>query len=359
MVDQQKEIRNKQSSNKASRTGQQEKYNANEALIKKLIGQQKDGRGKLGFKDEKEIDDKIAKLMKEVDSGSLAIVDEKKNLAEVSNLRRLKKQFGGLDDLNKQIDDKKAENVELKKTFDNAESRSLAETYEKNQKELDEIKASRENKNKSFETLKAEREEAYAQQQETFKAIRELKDKYYAQRKAYKVYEDEVYKARREKQDAERKSYEKEKRRKIADQRLEEASAPAYLDEIITAEGLIRHFDPSYSTSSGDKGPGEYAASAQRTVDESAFKGMKVVKKEEEDFFAGGGGKKKGKKGAKAAGPEKFNMNIGVIEQLGRVGVEPPSSQEGVPAVVEQLKEKVATWKKDQESQTQKVSCFK
>jgi hypothetical protein len=34
------------------------------------------------------------------------------------------------------------------------------------------------------------------------------------------------------------------KRKKIADKKLEEASQLAYADEILTAQGLIRHFDP-------------------------------------------------------------------------------------------------------------------
>ena len=86
---------------------------------------------------------------------------------------------------------------------------------------------------------------------------------------------------------------------------------------------------------------------------------MKVVKKEDEDFFVGGGGKKKGAKGKKggaaSADVGKFNLNIGIIEELARVGVDPPSTQADAPAVVEKLKQKVETWKKDQDSQTQKV----
>lgn len=357
LVDQQKEIRTKQQSNKSSRAGQQDKYNKNEAEIKALIAQQKDSRTRVGFKSVEELDAKIDSIMKQVDSGQMKLVDEKKALAEVTALRRQKKGFSGLDDLQKKIDDKKNENAELKKTFDNAESRALAQTYENNQKELDDIKAAREGNNKNFETLKAEREKLYAEQQVKFQAIRKIKDDYYAQKKAHKEHEDQVYQQRRERQRAERDAFEKEKRRKVAEAKLEEASEPAFLDEIRTAEGLLRHFDPTYGASEGDKGPGEFAASAQRTIDESGFKGMKVMKKEEEEFFVGGGGKKRGKgKKTAAAEPTKFNMNIGVIEELSKVGVEPPSTQADVPAVVEKLKEKVDAWKRDQKSQTEKAS---
>ncbi|KIV80326.1 hypothetical protein PV11_07834 [Exophiala sideris] len=358
LVDEQKSIRSKQQEFKSAKAGQQDKYNQNDNLIKKLIAEQKDTRTRVGYKGADEIEAKINGLMKEVDSGHMKLVDEKKALAEVSSLRKHKKTMGGLDDLQKKIDEKKAENAELKKTFDSPETRALSQKYEDNQKELDDIKAAREDTNKNYDTLKAEREKLYQEQQETYSAIRKIKDEYYGQRKAYKAHEDQVYQQRRERQKAERDAYEKEKRRRIAEQKLEEAGEPAFLDQIRTAEGLIRHFDPSSSTGSEDKGPSQFAATAQRTVDETGFKGMKVVKKEEEDFFAGSGGKKKGKgkKGAAAAGPEsgKLNMNIGIIEELAKVGIDPPSTQADVPGVVEKLKSKLEGWKKDQDSQTQK-----
>jgi hypothetical protein len=328
-------------------------------LIKKLIAEQKDARSRVGFKSVDEIDSKIDSLQKQVDSGTMKLVDEKKALTEISNLRRSKKGFSGLDDLQKKIDEKKAENTELKKSFDNPESRALSQKYEDNQKELDDIKAAREDTNKNYDTLKAERDKLYEEQQVTFKAIRKVKDDYYAQRKAFKEYEDTIYQQRRERRKAEQEAFEKEKRRRIAEQKLEEASEPAFLDQIRTAEGLIRHFDPTFGADEGDKGPGEFAATAQRTIDESGFKGMKVVSKQEEDFFVGGGGKKKGKGKKGTAAPAesgKLNMNIGIIEELAKVGVDPPSTQTDVPAVVEKLKEKLAAWKKDQDSQTKKVS---
>lgn len=293
--------------------------------------------------------------MKQVDSGQLKLVDEKKNLAEVSNLRRQIKSFDGLDSLQSKIDAKKTENTDLKKTFDNAETKALSEKYEANQKELDQIKANRDDVNKNYDSLKAKREELYEKQNTTWKAIQSIKDAYFSQRKEYKAHQDKVYEQRRERQRVEREQFEKDKRKRIAEQRLEEASGLAFSDEILTAEGIIRHFDPSYSTAEGDKGPGKFAASASRAVDESGFKGMSVMKKQEEDFFTGAGGKKKGKKGPKAAADNKFNLSIDIIEGLAKLNIDPPTSQAEVPATVDKLKEKVADWKKNQKSQTEQV----
>ena len=363
--DEQDEIKAKQATHKSSRQTQQDKHNQNEAQIKKLIAEQKDARGRAGFKSVEEIDAKIDSVMKQVDSGTMKLVDEKKALADVSSLRRQKKGFSGMDDIQKQIDTKKAENVELKKTFDNAESRALSDRYEAIQKELDEIKASRGDQRKNMDGLRADRDKLQKEQQETYQKIRQIKDDYFSQRKAYKEHEDQVYQQRRERQKAERDSYEKERRRRVAEQKLEEAGEPAFLDQIRTAEGLLRHFDSSYGAGEEAKGPGEFAATTQRDVDESGFKGMKVLKKDEEDFFTGSGGKKKGKGGKKGgaatngAAPEggKLNLHVGILSDLGKVGVEAPSSQADVPAVVEKLKEKLAAWKKDQDTETQKV-CY-
>ena len=366
LIAEQNSIREQQKSNKSSRTAQQEKYTAGEAQLKAMITEQKNARSRVGFKNVEEIDAQIDRLMKQVDSGSMKLVDEKKALAEVSSLRKQRKGFSGFDDMQKRIDQKKSEITDLKKTFDNPESRALSQKYEDNQKELAEIKATREDVNKNLDSLKAEREKFVNEEKAAYAKIREIKDTYYQLRKANKEYDDMVYQQRRERQKAERDAYEKEKRKKIATGKLEDASAPAYWEEIETTERLIRYFDPASAVSDSSTGPGKFAATAQRTVEDSSMKGMKVMKKDEEDFFVGGGGKKKGKgKKTSASGAgtgtatdgAKFNINYKTIEELQKVGVDPPGNQSEVPVIVEKLKEKLEGWKQDQDRQT-KVVCI-
>lgn len=174
----------------------------------------------------------------------------------------------------------------------------------------------------------------------------------------------------------------------MADQRLEEASQPAYMDQILTAEGLIRYFDRSSTgaSTSSPVEPGKLAAQASRTVAAGDLKGVKVVRKDEreDNYFMGGGGKKnkKGRKNGANTGPGtgtasptsgtgtatptegagatggKFNLSVGVIEELGKVDIEPPMGQADVPGVVEKLKAKLERWKKDQDRQTKAVSLI-
>jgi chromosome segregation ATPase len=341
---------------KKSRSAQREKYEAAETQLKSMIAQHKESKDRMGFKSVGDIDAKIAELRRQVDSGMMKLVDEKKALEEISKLTRQRKGFAGVEESRKKIDAKRAENAELKKAFDDPEARALDERRDAIKKELDQMNAAREDDRKNFTSLKEEKDRLYQEKQASSQKIKDIKDEYFQGRKAHKAYEDELYHQRRERQKAEREAYEKEKRKKVAEQKLEDASQPAYMDEILTTEGLIRYFDPSSVSLDVTKAPGKLAASAQRTVDDSAMKGMKVMKKDEEDFFVGGGNKKKGK-GKKTAPAEssKFNMSIGIIEELGKVGVEPPSNQSDVPAVVERLKEKLEGWKNDQDKQTKQV----
>ncbi|KAF3398252.1 hypothetical protein F1880_006277 [Penicillium rolfsii] len=356
-------IRQKQSGFKSSRASTLEKVNALESTLKARIAEQNNSRGKMQFKNVDEIDREISRLEKQVDSGTLRLVDERKALSDISNLRKQRKSFAGLEEAQKGINDIKAQIAELKKTLDNPEAKALSDKYSEIQKELDAIKAEQDSVYKNLNSLRDERTKLRNEQQQKYAAIREIKDNYFKARRAYKEYEDEAWRVRRERQKAERDAFEREKRKKIADKKLEEASQLAYTDEILTAQGLIRHFDPTYDFSAlglddkKDEGS-KFRANVGRTVDDSGLKGMKVVRKDDvEDYFVGSAGKKgkKGKKSGAAAGAEagKFNMNVGIIEDFAKVKIDPPMNQSDVPASVEKLAAKIQEWKKNQAAKTE------
>ena len=362
-------IRQQQSGFKASRGGIQDKVANLDARLKSMIAEQKTKRNQVSFKNTEEIDREIQRQEKVAESDKATLVDQKKAIAEITSLRKQKKAFGGFDEAQRGIDKVKAEIAELRKQMDNPEAKALSQRYDEADKELKSIKAQQDEAYKGINALRDERSAAYAEQQEKWASLRTIKDEYHKARMAYRDYEQEQYKQRQEKQRAERDAYNKEKRRKIADKKLEEASEPAFMDEIMTAEGLIRYFDPSTPEALKTlRGPSGFAAEPLRSVDSnSEIKGMKVARKEdraEENYFMGTGRKKgkRGKRGSSTASPVpgtptevKFNLSIGVIEELAKVNVEPPMSQAGVPAVVEKLKEKREQWKRDQDKKTKEV----
>ena len=368
-------IRQKQQGFKASRSGTQEKINALDATLKARIAEQNNSRTRMPFKNVDEVDREIARLEKQVDSGSMRLVDEKKALSDISSMRKQRKNFAGLDEAQKVINDLKTQIAGLKKSLDSPEARALSDRYSTIQKELDELKAQQDGVFKNLNALRDERTKLNAEQQQKYTAIREIKDTYHKARKAYKQYEDEAWKVRRERQKAEREAYEHEKKKKIADKKLEEASMPAYADEILTAQGLIRHFNPSYDFASlgledkKDQGS-NFRAEVGRTVDDSDMKGVKILKKEDrdDDYFVGTGGKKgkKGKKGSNNASPApgtpseaKVNFSSGIIEDFAKVKIDPPMNQSDISGIVEKLAGKITEWKKNQASKTEEVSFLR
>ena len=362
-------IRQQQSTFKSSRGSVQEKITALDAQLKSRMSEQKTARSRVAFKSVEEIDREIQRLEKQVDAGTMKLVDEKKALSEISSMRKQRKGFAGFDEAERGIQEVKAQISELKKQMDNPEAKALSQKYDEINKELQEIKAEQDKAYSSLSSLRDERSKLHADQQEKYSAVREIKDHFHKARLAYRDHEQAVYRLKQEKQKAERDAYQKEKRRTIANKKLEEASEPAYMDEILTAEGLIRYFDPSTTVETAKtlRGPSGFAAEAQRNVAASEFQGTKVPRKEDRDdnYYMGGGGKKgkKGKKGSTTGSPApstptegKFNLSMGVIEELAKINMEPPMNQGGVSEVVEKLKARRDQWKADQEKRTKEVS---
>ncbi|KAK3306602.1 uncharacterized protein B0T15DRAFT_146652 [Chaetomium strumarium] len=355
------EIRKKQAGGKASRTSKMEQIKRLDDQLKSRIAEQKAARAKVPYKSVEEIDQKIERLEREVGSGQMKLVDEKKALTEVSSLRKLRKNFSQFDDSQKAIDQLKNQIKEIKDSMEDPESKALSERYSKVQAELDAIKAEQDEVYKNLSALRKERDELRAKQQATYQAVKQLKDTYHTQRKAARAWELQQREKRREREQAERERIAKERKMERAKAMLDEASLPAYTEELRRASSLLRFLDPSYTEEAtplvADKG---LAATAQRKVDASAFQGMRALRKEDrvEEYLPAVS--KKGKKGKKspaaaetpAAG--KYSCPPSVIEDCAFIGVEPPMSATEVPAVAEKVKAKIAHWKADQEEQTKK-----
>lgn len=353
------DIRSKQGAGKTARNSKMDQIKRLEEQLRSRINEQKNARGKVPFKSAEDVDREIERLEKQVNGGLMKLVDEKKALTEISNMRKQRKNFVQFDDAQKGIDDLRAKIKEIKDSMDDPEARALSEEYNKAQTELDEIKAVRDEAYKSLNSLRDERSKLQAEQQEKYQAIRKLKDEYHAQKKAAAEYEREARNRARERQKAERERYEREKKKERAQKMLQEASDPAYLDEIRAANNLLGFFDPSFvaaekSSLSGNKG---MAAEATRKVDDSAMKGMKVISKKDndEDYMPAVKKGKKGKKGGASTNENKgFNCPPIIIEQCAKMNITPPMSAADVPKVIEEVKKQLDVWKSDQRAQTER-----
>ena len=354
------QIRTQQQSTKSSRGQVMDKVKRLDENLKSRIAEQKAQRSKIPFKSVEEINKHIDELRKAVDEGKLKVVDERKSLDQISQLNRQKAVFGDFEKTQEGIDQIKAQIAELKKTMDDPAARALSDRYTEITTELDKIKAEQDEVYKNLNALRDERTAAHEDQQKKYTTVREIKDKFYSSRRAAVEYEREARRIRDEKRRAENDAYHRGRRQEVAKEKLEEASAPAYQDEIRTTQALLYHFDPSSVAKPEAAGPGKFAATASRKVEGQELKGtlVKSKKDNDEDFMAGTGGKKKkgGKRDTAAPVASKFQLDVGTIENLGRINVDPPMQQSDVPAVVEKLKEKLAYWKENQESKTKEVS---
>ncbi|KAI1323063.1 hypothetical protein F5Y16DRAFT_20388 [Xylariaceae sp. FL0255] len=360
LIAQANEIRTKQGVGKNARTSKLDQIKRLDEQLRSRIAEQKAARGKVNFKSAEDLDREIDRLEKQVNGGMMKLVDEKKALTEISNLRKQRKNFAQFDSSQKGIDDLKAKIKEIKDSMDEPEAKALSEQYNKIQAELDTIKAEQDEAFKNLNSLRDERTKLQAEQQEKFQAVRKIKDEYYAAKKAFNEYDRAAKQARIEKRKAEDKRWADEQQEIKDREELEKAKEAAFLDEINCAESLLRFLDPA--SVSAEKAPlladSGMTAQASRKVDDSGLKGTKLVRKEDrdDDYLPA---VKKGKKGKKngAAAVEKtgaFSCPPQVMKQCGDIGVDPPMSAADVPALIEKIKEKLDFWKANQKTQTQR-----
>ncbi|ATY60412.1 nuclear segregation (Bfr1) [Cordyceps militaris] len=358
LIAQANEIRQKQAGGKNARTSKLDQIKRLDEQVRSRIAEQKTAKAKVSFKTADDVDRQIANLDAQVNSGSMKLVEERKALADISALRKVRKTFGQFDDSQKQIDELRAKIKEIKDSMEDPEQKAMSEQYNKIQAELDQIKAEQDTAYKGLSSLRDERTKLHAEQQETFTAIRKLKDDYYSQKKAAMAYEREAREKARERREAENKRYHLERKKAEAERLLSEASDPAFLEEIRRANNLLVFLDPSQKPA--EKTPllaaSGMTAQAQRTVDATGLKGTALKKKEDrgDDYLPAAKKGKKGKKSGASTATKGYSCPPSVVEDCAFMGIDPPMSAEDVPAVVEKVQAKLNSWKADQAAQTQK-----
>lgn len=314
-------------------------------------------------KNEEELERKIKDLDEQIASGRLSLINERKTVEEISKLKRSRKQLSVLDEKQKSVDDLTAKIQAIKAEMTDPKAKELSEKYNKLQAELDAIKAEEDEVWKNINSLRDEKTKLRNEDKAKWEELKARKDTYFKAKKEFSNWEWEQKRKARDRQRAERERIEKERKLERAQKMLAEASDPAYLDEIRRANSLLYFFDPS---SAPEKAPLQASsgleAQADRKVDDSGIKGVKLVRKEDrgEDYLPA---VKKGKKGKKSKAPGAakddkavFKCPPSVMDDCAFMGIEPPSSADDVPGVVEKIKAKLDHWKSDQDAQTKKVS---
>ncbi|KAG1754046.1 uncharacterized protein EDB91DRAFT_1077686 [Suillus paluster] len=309
----------------------------------------------------KSIQDGIQKsnLDKQVESGTMKVVDEKRALQEISQSRRTRKIVEKFQAEQESIEADRQEIEQLKKLLDDPESKAISERYDSLKAELDELKKASDeayaDRSKLFEErdgIQAQISALFNEKRESSYRFRDANDRHWA-----KMQEDRARRA--EKARAQRLAEESQRKLEIAERLREDASLPAFQTQIEDCQTLIgvlsgKSVGNGVLTSSLAPAPSDVAGVPQleiRQVDAVDMVAQK--KKDEESYFVGKA--KKGKKAPKTTSPAETNaihLPYGQLSALLSLSISPPSGQADVPRVIENLKTKKAWYEANQARQT-------
>lgn len=303
----------------------------------------------------------------------MKIVDERKTLTEISNLKRLRKTVESFQAEQETIEKDRAEVDALRKQLDDPESKAMSEKYDTIKAELDGLKkesdAAYEGRTKLFDErteLQTKLDALWKKKKDAQQGHREANDAYWK-----KVSDDRARRA--EKALVEKKAYEETKRREIAEELLETAKEPAYAADIQDCQTLTDYFTrisgggASASTTTELYSRPEVAGAPKLELRKGGdtMEGLAPLKKKGEDeinYFVA----KKGKKAAptksygqaapapptatESSSPASVQLNIpfGTLSGLMALAIPPPTNMSEVPRVIEDLKTKKAWYQANQ-----------
>ncbi|KAH8118275.1 hypothetical protein DFH11DRAFT_1686480 [Phellopilus nigrolimitatus] len=354
--------------------------------IRQNQGNFKNSRGQI-ITQLKSLNDGIAKkvrvlqLDKQVESGTMKVVDEKRALQEISQCKRLRKTVENFEAEQESIERDRAAVEDLRKQLDDPEAKAVSEHADAVRKELDELKRDGDeayaNRNKLFDErneLKAQLDVLFGQKRESALRFREDNDRFYA-----KLSEDRARRAERAR--AQRAAEEDAKKEETARRLREEAEAPAYQAEIEDCQTLIDVFSgkaggaAKLSTAGGPPAARGELQLRQVAADADGLVARKKKGTDEDTYFVGGAGKgrkgkrggakppaapcerRAGRRGARAhahatagsgAGSGALNVPLPTLAALLALSIPPPASAADVPRAVADLQTKKAWFEANQ-----------
>lgn len=131
------------------------------------------------------MDAKIRQLEAQIESGTMRIVEEKKALAEIQNLRKQRRVVDAFGPQEHAIDAEKAKVDALRKTLDDPSNKAVNDRWGEIKQELDKINDKLNDSNQGRDKLFAERNqiqdaltEAFTKKRESASRYKEANDKY-------------------------------------------------------------------------------------------------------------------------------------------------------------------------------------
>ncbi|OSX60401.1 hypothetical protein POSPLADRAFT_1148743 [Postia placenta MAD-698-R-SB12] len=354
-------LRGQQSNTKLNRSKVFDQLKAIQDGVQKKVKDLNAAKAKAPYKTVDDVDDRIKQLDKQVESGNLKLGDEKRALAEISQLRRSRRLVEGFQAEQESIEADRAAADALRQQLDDPEAKAVSERYDAIKAELDELKKEGDeafaNRSKLLDertALQNQLDTLYNRKRESAQRFREANDRYWN-----KMNEERARRA--ERQRAQRVADEEAKKRELAERLRDEAEVPAFQLQIEDCQTLIDQFsgrNPTQALSSALSEKADVTGVPKLEIRKvEADSGMVVRKKKGEDddnYFVATPRKQKGKKGgAKASGPSEVNgadasasqtlhVPLPTLSALLSLSIAPPTSPADVPRVIEDLKAKKA-----------------
>lgn len=353
----QEELRNliaQQSSFKQERSVIQTQIKNVDTQMKRKVADIQKLTSKIAFKSTSEIDARVKYLDDLVGAGDLKLAEERKLIKEMTSLRKIRKDFVEVDAQQASIDKDKEKISSLKAQLNSIGSKEVQSRFEKIQQELDAINASNKSIYDKRATLIQKRNDLRKAKDSKYEEIRALKSKFDAEFAKFKEELAEEQKRRDAELKAQQEEEKKERRKAEAERKLEEASVPAFTEEINQIHSLLAYFDPNYK-----KPQSSIVTSATKHSFKSETQIRKVempdnvivLKKEQEPYFKGSSVKKSRKKSSKS---KHLTIDPDIIVALSNLAIPLPVKLEEVGNTVETLKVTLLALADKQEDQTAK-----
>lgn len=263
------------------------------------------------------------------------------------------------------IDADKQQIDELRKTTEDPNARAINKEYEEVKSQLDSLQRDQQADRDKRNELVNEQTSIRQQLDEAYASMRALREEHKQKNDEYYAYLRQVQAQRQEAARLRQREIEEEKRQAAARAERELAEIPAFEDEIITCERLIKFLRPSAAaTDSPPTTPTTPTTDAKiRQPDAgNAPQGIALMKKSDrEDEYFGGGGKhaKKSKKQPKQAaasvttGSTSFKLPLNLMDAFYTIDVAVPTSAADVDRTVDALRARLAHYKAEQPKVTE------
>jgi len=307
---------------------------------KKMQGDLKDMKKKLGYTDIAKIDERIKQIEDQMIHESLTLKDEKKLMLEIAQLKKNKPEVNKYNQLEQQTATKRElnNNSSLKEQLD--QINEVMNVHRDRKKEL----------NVEFTALLAERDasmgnsqEMYGQRDELNNKIKEyiqernqLRDDFRKDERLYYEYQKELKNLRWEKQREERESREKEWQQERRKRDAEKLDDQPYVQETTLLEQTIK-FCKSFQPKEAEVKKEEKVTTHTNKDDEEVM--ISKSKRDEEFYYAptrkAKASKTKGKKGEGSAKPIKHNAET--FKLFAALKLEAPITTDEIPATLEKL----------------------